>query len=406
MTEKELIRQDFPAVYNHPEIIFFDNAATTQKPISVIRQMTQIWENGVTAVGRSSGELARAQADAYEQAHKKIANFFGARADELIIVPSATQGLNLLAENFCHLLKKDEKILLAVSNHHSNLAPWLKRAAAKVVWLPFQSSGKIDLAALNHILQTQKIGLVSFPLVSNVFGVEEDLDAVLKIIQHQSLQQHRHIFCCLDAAATGGVPPVWRQLAIDAMVVSAHKMYGPALAGILLHRDLLSPTLFPPFFVGGGMIKSLTLDKKMTYSDNPRQQWRAGVSDFVNVCGWAAACDYLTLHPPTHLATLTQTLVSGLQNIPSIELLGGPHRTHLVSFIYHGFNTVDVMAYLAANGVLAREGFHCCQPLHQTLGLSGSLRLSLAIYNTPDEVGRVLELLRQVPTVLYASRKS
>lgn len=405
METKNPWREDFPAIKNNKGTIFFDNAATTQKPLVVIRSMTELWENGVTAVGRSSGKLARSQMELLEKAQSEIARFLGARSDELVITKSATEALNLVAENFCQLVNEDEKILLSVTNHHSNIAPWLRRKKDAVLRLKNNEKGLIDQRELRKILENEKVRLVSITWVSNVLGGRENLAQIAEIIKRVNQKRERQIFLVVDGAAAMLEEKInWRKIEAEALVVSGHKMYGPAIAGVLVKKELLLSGDFAPMLYGGGMLKSLNLAGEIILGERMEQRWRAGVTDLVSVVGWAAACEWLAenrAEKDKFLTTLVSELVNGLQKIPGIQLLGASERGHVVSFVYDGYATVDVMAYLASQGVLAREGLHCCQPLHESLALPSSIRLSLAHYNDIEEVTKVLQLLCQVPQVLW-----
>lgn len=408
MTEN-LWRDDFPAIVNHPEMIFFDNAATTQKPAVVIKIMIDLWEKGITAVGRSSGILAREQWQLLERSQENIARFFGAKIDELIITKSATEALNLVAENFCNLVDEEEKIILGINNHHSNLAPWLIRKKSQIIWAPLTESGLLDQKKLKKILLDEKVRVVSLTWTSNVFGERENLAAVEELLEKMNEKRQRQIFLIIDAAASVSEIKInWRKIKASAMIVSGHKMYGPAIAGVLVRKELLLNGNFAPVFYGGGMLKSLTLAKEITLAENQSQRWRAGVTDLVGIVGWSAACDWLSQDQEKkeqYLRELTAYLVTELQKIKTIRILGEATREHghLVSFVMPSFKTVDIMAYLASQNVLAREGFHCCQPLHESLGLAGSIRLSLAIYNTKKEIDQVVSLLNKIPQVLWKS---
>lgn len=406
---ENLWRRDFPAIINHPEIIFMDNAATTQKPTAAIKAMTDLWENGITAVGRSSGKLAREQWQLLERSQENIAAFFGAKIDELIITKSATEALNMTAENFCRLVNEDEKIVLGINNHHSNIAPWLTRKKEQVIWSPLTVTGLIDQEKLKKIIADEKVRVVSITWTSNVFGGRENLAVIEELIEQANKKRCRQIFLIIDAAASVSETKInWRKIKASVMVISGHKMYGPAIAGILVKKELLLNDDFTPVFYGGGMMKSLTLIKEITLAENQEQRWRAGVTDLVSVVGWSTACTWLSKDcekKDQYLKELTTYLVTGLQKLKNVQILGSGarERGHLVSFTMTGFKTVDIMAYLTSQNVLAREGFHCCQPLHESLNLSGSVRLSLAIYNTQEEVDKVLSFLEKIPQVLWRS---
>ena len=340
------------------------------------------------------------------QSQKQIAQFFGASSEELIVVPSATLGLNVVAQNLSALVADDEKIVLATNNHHSNLAPWIKQKSEAIIWTPFvPTTGKLDLKKLRLILEKEKVRVLSVTLVSNVFGVSEDLDLLEELVQRLNKNRARKIILVVDAAAAVLDTKInWRKITTDIMIVSGHKMYAPAVAGILVRRELLQSGDFSPVWVGGGMLKSLNLNQEIVLAEMPIQRWRPGVIDLASLAAWAESCRWLATDfevKQKYLQNLTQKLVVGLQQIKGIQLLGGEQKTHLISFVWPPFATVDLMAYLSSQNILAREGFHCCQPLHEVLGLSGSVRLSLAHYNTAAEVEKVLQILQKVPQVLW-----
>lgn len=405
MPQNNPYRSDFPAVVNHPETIFFDNAATTQKLNSVIRRVNDLWENGITAVGRSSGKLAREQMQLAHDSQRQIAQFFGATTEELIVTPSATLGLNLVAQNLSALVANDEKIILALNNHHSNIAPWIKQKPKQILWAPFSENGKLDVKKLHQILEKEKVRVLSITLTSNVLGVKEDLSVIEDMVRRFNQKRQRKIFLVVDAAAAMLDQKInWRKITTDIMILSGHKMYAPAIAGILVRRELLQSGDFSPVWSGGGMLKSLNLAQEIVEAELLEQRWRPGVIDLVSLVAWAQACAWLNenfVDKQKYLFDLTQELTDGLQKISGIQLLGGKKKTHLVSFVWPNFATVDVMAYLSSQNILAREGYHCCQPLHEALGLAGSIRLSLAHYNNSAEVEKVLQVLRQVPQVLW-----
>ncbi len=413
---------EFSAIVKQAKVgvIFFDNAATTQKPNAVIRRMVELWENGVVALGRSGGDLVVAAETEYELAQKTVAAYFGARSEELVFCASATVALNMVAEIFTRDLATDEKILLSPINHHSNLAPWLVKAPGQILWLEADEKGEIMEKKLAAVLKREKVRVMALPLVSNVLGDKGNVEKILALINKENLRrraagEQREILICLDGAAAGLDERIrWSKLAATALVISGHKMYGPAIAGVIFKKEFLQAGAssgggqLAPVFYGGGMLKSLSGQSEMELAGSLKQKWRAGVSDSVGVVGWAQACQWLEEEGEKkreYLQDLSDYLCLQLGKIPGIELLGGEKllRGHLVSFIYRGFAGVDVMAYLQTKGIIARQGWHCAEPLHQLLQIEGgSVRISLAHYNSGEEIEQLIKLLGQIPQVIYS----
>lgn len=383
-------RADFPAVDRVGAPVFFDNAATTQKPLIVIQSMVDLWQTGVTAVDRSNCSLAAEQARQLETSYDEIAHFFGARGEELIITKSATEALDLVARNLLRLLgRHDNTIVLGRTNHSSNLAPW----GEQVTWLDFDESGRSDSQQLARYLIDERVRVISLSLTSNVFGTREHLAHLGQLVATANQKRTKRLYLVVDAAASVNETKLnFDRSQVDFLIVSGHKMYGPAVAGVCVKRELITNGDFVPLLVGGGNYH--------TPLDDYRRRFRAGVTDLVGVVGWAAACRYLSENCEqklSYLQLLTNYLVEKLSTIPQVELLGLGERGHLVSFTFAGYDYQDVIAYLAANNICARAGNHCAPALYQQLQLPGSIRLSLALYNTREEVDKVVALLAQLP---------
>jgi cysteine desulfurase/selenocysteine lyase len=403
-------RSEFPAVKQHPTRIYFDNAATTQMPQTVIDCFVTLYTNGVTALNRTNGDLALTQAKQYQQAQHLLATYFGAGALELIITPSATAALNLVAANWEQLNAGANKsqppgIALARHNHSSVLAPFMQLAIEKQVklhWLDFDSAGRTNPRQLAAALTAEEIGFVAVPLVSNVLGVSEDLAHLGRLLKQARTKRKRPIYLLVDAAAAVLTQRLnFNRSGVDFLVVAAHKMYGPHLGAVCVRGDLLAQKLFVPKLLGGGNV----IYQKGQYqlSPDPQQCWRAGVPDLVAVLAWAKACTWLQAQSEAkalYLQQLTQHLQQALQTISGINILASGKKSHLLSFVWPNYTSQDLSAYLSAQGVLARPGQHCAQKLYEHLKLPASLRFSLAHYNTFDEVDHVVALLRQVPKIL------
>ncbi len=383
-------RDDFPAVVKPSQPIFFDNAATTQKPQVVIDAMVDLWQNtGLTAIDRSNCLLAKNNSQLFDQAYHDLATFFGALPQQFLVTKSATEALNLAAWNFSQIIDPDQSIALVNNNHLSNILPW-QRHHPLITFLDFNSTGTLDLNQFRATLNNEQIGAVSLSLVSNVFGVSESLAHLDQLVVTANRRRQRRLYLIVDAAAASSNQLInFERSQVDCLIVSGHKMYGPAIAGLMVKNSLLQNHQFQPWLTGGGSL-----------APQPERQFRTGVPDLVSLVGWATACRWLTQDRQEknhYLAQLTAFLVDQLQTLPEIHLLGGLPKTHLVSFTHKRVPVTDLAAYLALNQICTRVGEHCAPQLYQSLGLSESLRLSLAIYNTKAEVEKVVQLLKNLP---------
>lgn len=389
-------RNEFPAIINHPDYIFFDNAATTQKPQTVINSMTNLWESGVMAINRSSCQLANEQAQLVEKSLQTIANFFGAKKNNLIITKSATEALNLIIYNFTHLLRPDEKVILSKSNHSSNLVGWNK--FFPVEYLNFLNTGHLDLQQLTHYTEDEKVRVISLNLVSNVFGHQENLKNIIHLVQKANKIRQKKIYLIVDAAAAVSSLKInFLNTDIDFMIVSGHKMYGPFIAGIIGKNNLLGEN-FLPSNLGGG---NITYQSEKGWQLFPHsQKYFAGVTDLVAIIGWASACQWLEKNQAEknhYLHHLTETLITHLKKINGINILGESKKTHLVTFTYQGYSYQDIMAYLSSKNFCVRGGQHCAQLIYQDLKLDGAIRISLGIYNQIEEIEELISQLRHLP---------
>lgn len=403
-------RADFPAINNHLEWIYLDNAATMQKPQCVIARRLDYEQNGRTALGRSSGQIPSEQNQLYQQAKLHVEQAFGMKKDELIITPSATGAANLLAINL-NLFTQDDcpGVALANSNHSSLLAPFFsleKNHQAKITLIPVDKTGKVDLGKLAPLLTNETIRLIALSSVSNVLGINENISHLGKMITQANKKRQRRLFFALDAAASVSESEInFTRFAGDFIILSAHKMGGPMLGGLGVKKQLLQQSLFLPNLLGGGNVEFCPQQQTYQMVKDKSKLFNAGVFDLASLLEWETVCQYWQKERTqklSYLHQLTASLVTGLNKISGITILGEGERGHIVSFIYQPYHCQDVMAYLALNGVCAREGQHCAQLLHQQLGLEGSIRFSLAIYNQPREITQVLQLLTNLPRVIQA----
>jgi cysteine desulfurase / selenocysteine lyase len=395
------LRADFPIldqqVHGKP-LIYFDNAATSQKPRAVIDALCRYYERDNANVHRGIHELSNRATTAFEAARARAAQFINARsADEIIFTRGTTEGINLVAATWgAKFLRPGDKILLTEMEHHSNLVPWLllaERTGAKVDYLPVDPErGSLDLGRLDEALGAG-VKLLSLVHISNSLGT---INPVAEICARA---RQRGIVTLVDAAQSAGHRPVdVQQIGCDFLAFSGHKMCGPTGIGVLYGRGERLEAM-PPYQGGGEMI--LTVDYHQVSFKQPPHRFEAGTPDISGAIGLHAAMDYLDAVGRDQIAQHDQELgayayakLSGLQGIR----LFGPRigRAGLVSFLLDGIHAHDVVTVADQWGVALRGGHHCTQPLMKKLGVESTARASFYFYNTTAEIDRLVEVIREI----------
>jgi len=397
-------RDDFPILNQSIDgkpLIYFDNAATSQKPRAVINALRDYYEQTNANVHRGAHALSAQATDAYEGARDKIARFVNAASrNEIVYTRNASEAINLVANSWglSHLQAGDE-IVLSVMEHHSNLVPWqmvAQKTGAVLKHVPLTSEERFDLDAYRQLLSDQT-KLVAIVHVSNTLGC---LNPVEEIVE---LAHRRGAKVLLDACQSVPHLPIDVQaLDCDWLVASGHKMCGPTGVGFLYGKlDLLEA--MPPFLGGGEMIQEVFLDR-FTCAELPHK-FEAGTPAIGEAIALGAAVDYLSaigmeaIH--TCEADLTRHLFDRLTAIPGLRIYGpapnpdGSGRAALAAFNVEGLNASDLAALLNHEGIAIRTGHHCTQPLHRQLGITGSARASLYFYNTQAEIDRFAAALQE-----------
>lgn len=392
------VRQDFPFLQrrvNDGPVIYFDNAATTQKPEAVISAVTSHYASGTANVHRAVNFLAEEVTQAFEQGRETIARFVGAHPREIILTAGATHGINLV----CKGLRKEERlrVLTTTLEHHSNLLPW--SGAADVTFIPWNAAGYIDMAALTASLQ-EKPDLVAVTMASNFLGALQPIAEIVRICHESGAQ------VLVDAAqAIAHVPIDVRQLECDYLVFSGHKIYGPGGTGALYVKNELLETLHPAT-LGGGMVKEVHADRHVL-NDVP-YRFEAGTPNIEGVIGLASALTYVNELGYEKIAAHESRLLcyakEKLSCIPGICQHGpknGELCAPLVSFGVTGLESPAVAKMLGnRHNVIVRSGFHCAQAAHDQLGIGPTVRASFAIYNTCEEVDIMIDGLRSITRFL------
>ena len=395
------LRREFPIldqkVHGRP-LIYFDNAATTQKPRAVVEALRRYYEHDNANVHRGIHELSNRATAAFEAARARAAKFINARsAEEIIFTRGTTESINLVAEAWGNkYLKRGDKILLTEMEHHSNIVPWqllAERVGAQLVYLPVNGDrGLLDLNRLDEWL-TPEVKLLAMTHVSNSLGT------INPVAEFCERARRRGVVTLIDAAQSAGHRPVdVQQIGCDFMAFSSHKMCGPTGLGVLYGRSERLQEM-PPYQGGGEMI--LNVDFHQTTFKKPPHRFEAGTPDISGAIGLHAAMDFLDAIGRENIAHHDQELgayafekLSGLKGIR----LFGPHigRAGLISFLLEGIHAHDVVTVADQRGIALRGGHHCNQPLMKKLGVESTARASFYFYNTAAEVDHFMEVIREI----------
>ena len=394
-------RRDFPIldqnVHGHP-LIYFDNAATSQKPRPVLEALQRYYERDNANVHRGIHELSNRATAAFESARQRAARFINARsADEIIFTRGTTEGINLVAHAWgTKHLKPGDAILLTEMEHHSNIVPWqllAQRTGAHLRYLPVNGDlGLLDLSQLDQWL-TREVKLFAMTHISNSLGT------INPVADLCARARNMGIVTLVDAAQSAGHRPLdVQELPCDFLVFSGHKMCGPTGIGVLYGRGEMLEEM-PPYQGGGEMI--LTVDFQSSSWKKAPHRFEAGTPDISGAVGLHAAMDYLDQIGRCRIAEHDQELgayaFARLAHLKGIRLFG-PHigRAGLVSFLLKDVHAHDVVTVADQWGVALRGGHHCNQPLMRKLGVESTARASFYFYNTTAEVDRFLEVVQEI----------
>ncbi len=393
------IRADFPVLdqqVNGSTLIYFDNAATTQKPKSVIEALSHYYQKDNANIHRGLHTLAERATTAYELTRAKVRDFIHAPStDQIIFTSGTTAGINLVAQTFGRsTFKVGDKILISNLEHHSNIVPWqmiAEETGAIIEVIPVDEIGVLDLDAFINQLD-EKVKLVAVNHVSNAIGT---INPIAKII---SLAHAKGAKVLIDGAqSVAHIDIDVQALDMDFFVFSAHKLFGPTGVGILYgKRELLES--MPPYQGGGEMIKEVSFSGT-TYNELP-YKFEAGTPNIADVIAFGSAIDYVKSHGTEVLMKQEQALLAyateKLNAIPGLRIIGtAPEKIAVISFVVEGIHPQDLGVLLDKFGVAIRTGHHCAQPLMQRYGLVGTCRVSFAFYNSLEEIDRFIVALQR-----------
>ena len=393
MLDIKKIKADFPIFTNHKDLIYLDNAATSQKPQIVIDRITKFYESENANVHRGIYPLSEQASETYEIARKKVANFIGAKnSKEIIFTKGTTESLNLVAQSYAleHLQKGDE-ILVADFEHHSNFLPWqmvCEKTGAILKILSSDESGFINQQEWQSKLG-KKTKIVAIAHASNVLGTISDIKKIATMVHSVGA-----ILVVDGAQAIPHLSVNVQDLDCDFYAFSGHKMLGPMGIGVLYVKEEILAKM-SPYQLGGGMIEAVSLSEVL-YADYP-EKFEAGTPNVAEALALAEAIDYLSAiglaEIRAHEIKLSEYLLNGLAKIKRIKLLGtasAKERTGLVSFYVEGIHAHDLSGFLAKKGLALRAGFHCAMPLHQSRSCEATLRASYYLYNSEQDLEALL----------------
>lgn len=402
-------KTDFPIFDNNPSLVYLDNAATSQKPQSVINAISSYYENHCANVHRGVHQLSDQSTTIFEDSKKKIASFFGAKSNELILTRNATEALNGLAYGWAdYNLAEGDVILVSLMEHHANIVPWQKLAKRKKVvlgYIDINNEGLLDLNDLQEKINFYKnrIKLISIAHVSNTLGTINPVAKITEIIKANKL----NFRIALDGAQSAPHMRIdFKKLGVDFYAFSGHKMLGPmGIGGLIVKEDILQSEEMNPWLFGGGMIESV-YQAETTFNENLSERFIAGTPDVASAAGLAAACDYLTNLGMNLVEKHDRELVSyaleKLGKIDEIQIIGptdAQHRLGSVAFIYKGVHAHDVAQVLDKEGVAVRSGHHCTMPLHLENKWIATVRASFSVYNNQEDVDKLISALNQVKKI-------
>jgi len=388
-------KTDFPIFQERPDLIYFDNGATAQKPQAVIEAEQKFYTTSNSNIHRGPHFLAEEATILYEDAKRTVADFIGAeKQEEVIFTKNATEAVNLVAHSFGQSLSEGDVVILSKLEHHANIVPWLQLKEQKGIELRYFEISENGIEFDPNLID-DRVKLVSVSGMSNTLGTITDLPPIIKATHAAGAK------VLVDAAQLAVHQPInVHQLDADFLVFTGHKLYGPTGIGALYGKEELLGRM-PPFLGGGDMIEEVLLDG-FTPAEPPRK-FEAGTPPIAQAIGLKAAIDYVIgigfpkIHKIEH--ELTGYLLDKLNSLPFIKIIGpkkNKNRGSLVSFVMEGVHTHDIAEGLSQQNICIRAGHHCTQPLMDHFGIPGTARISLSFYNTKEEIDKCTELLKEV----------
>lgn len=394
------IRAEFPVLQqqvNGKPLSYFDNAATTQKPISVINALSEYYEGYNANIHRGIHTLAEKATKAFENTRESVRNFINAKErEEIIFTKGTTESINLVASTFGRKeINAGDEIIISGLEHHSNIVPWQMLAeekGANIKVIPVNEHGELDIEAYKSLLSS-KTKLVAVNHASNSLGTINPIKQIIDLAH-----EHGTKVLIDGAQASAHLPIDVQALDCDFYAISAHKFYGPTGTGALYGKRSLLEDM-PPYQGGGEMIKDVSFEKT-TYNDIP-YKFEAGTPNIGDVIAFNEAIQFVNKYGKeamaAHEAELLAYGTEKLSGIKGLRIIGtAKEKVSVISFLIDNVHPFDIGQMLDARGVAVRTGHHCTQPLMDRLGIEGTVRASFAVYNTKEEIDRMVEGIERI----------
>ncbi len=407
-SEIEKIRKDFPIlsqkVYGKP-LVYFDNAATSQKPFSLIQSISNYYSETNANIHRAVHFLGQKASQQFDETRVKVQKFIGAKSErEIIFVRGTTEAINLVAATYGRKnINAGDEIIISAMEHHSNIVPWQmlcedKKAVLKVV--PMNDNGEFMLEEFISML-SPKVKFISITYISNSLGTVNPVKEIIR-------KAHEFNIPVLIDAAQAVIHSMIdvQELDCDFLVFSAHKMLGPTGIGVLYGKENILEGM-PPYQGGGEMISSVSFEKT-TYNEIPFR-FEAGTPDIAGVIGMGAAIDYLINMDREKAFQQEQMLLEyageGLKQISGVRIIGSAkEKASVISFVIEGINALDAGMYLDTLGIAVRTGHHCTEPVMKRFGIPGTIRASFLFYNTKEEIDVFLDGVKKAISFLKGKK--
>jgi len=392
------IKEEFPIFETHPNLIYLDSAATTQKPISVISAITDYYKKTNANIHRGLYELSETATNLYSFSRKKVARFINANSQEIIFTRNATESINLVAYSWARdNLKKGDKIIISIMEHHSNIVPWQilrEEKGIEIEFIDITENYELDLNHFDQLLD-EKVKLVAVNHVSNTLGTVNPIETIIDRAHKQGAK------VLIDSCQSiSHLKTDVKKLGCDFLVFSGHKMFGPMGIGVLFVKEEILKNM-KPFLTGGDMIKSVSKEK-VEWNDLP-WKFEAGTPNLAGVIGLKAAIEYIenegfeVIH--NFEKAVMEMALKDLNKLDFIKIIGPndvEKQIGIISFVMDSVHAHDVAASLSEKNICVRAGKHCTHPLFDRLGISSTVRISFSLYNYAKEMDLVISELKRI----------
>jgi len=403
MLDISKIREQFPILkrkVNEQDLIYFDNGATTQKPKSVIEAESNYYQNENSNVHRGVHFLSGLATDKFEATRNTIQNFINAKySHEIIFTKGTTDSINIVASGYRTLLNKGDEIIISELEHHSNIVPWqmcCEQSGATLKVIPLLDNGSLDMIAFENFL-SENTKLVSVSHISNTLGTINPIEEIIEKAQAVGAK------VMIDGAqAAAHIPINMQSLGADFYCFSAHKLYGPTGVGVLYGKEEVLNEL-PPYQGGGEMIKEVSF-KKTTYACLPHK-FEAGTPNIAGVVAFKSAIDFINglglSNIAKHEEKLLQYATEEVLKIEGLKIYGtAKNKSGIISFNINKLHPYDIGMIVDKMGIAIRTGHHCTQPIMERFNIPGTARISLAVYNTKDEIDVCIKAIKKAKMML------